>query len=109
MSTEYQSHVLRLCSQIPKGKVTTYAKLSAQLNKEGVSSSPRAVGQALRRNEHPIKIPCHRVISSSKEVCGYCGKANSLEKKTLLEQEGIPISLKNGKFVVATDDLFEFQ
>ncbi|KAK6497471.1 hypothetical protein TWF481_011879 [Arthrobotrys musiformis] len=43
--TDYQKKVYALLLQIPPGRISTYAHLSAAL-----SSSPRAVGNALRRN-----------------------------------------------------------
>ena len=57
--TPYQSRVYALLNQIPAGKVSTYAALSRAL-----SSSPRAVGGALRRNPFAPEVPCHRVISA---------------------------------------------
>ena len=58
--TEYQTRVYTLLKQIPEGKVSTYRDLSKAL-----SSSPRAVGGALRRNPFAPKIPCHRVIGAN--------------------------------------------
>jgi len=36
-----------------------------------LNTSPRAVGQALKRNPLPIIIPCHRVINSDGTSGGY--------------------------------------
>ncbi|MAD87456.1 MAG: hypothetical protein CL912_31240 [Deltaproteobacteria bacterium] len=49
--------VYALLRQIPSGKVSSYAALSKAL-----SSSPRAVGGALRRNPFAPEVPCHRII-----------------------------------------------
>ena len=57
--TAFQSRVYDLLSQIPEGKVSTYASMSKAL-----SSSPRAVGGACRRNPFAPQIPCHRVIQA---------------------------------------------
>lgn len=57
--TPFQTRVYALLSQIPSGKITTYAALSRALE-----SSPRAVGGALRRNPFAPKVPCHRVIQA---------------------------------------------
>jgi methylated-DNA-[protein]-cysteine S-methyltransferase len=43
--TPYQERVYSLLSQIPQGRLTTYAALARVLD-----SSPRAVGGACRRN-----------------------------------------------------------
>ena len=58
--TPFQSRVYALLSQIPPGRVTTYAALSKALN-----SSPRAVGGALRSNPFAPRVPCHRCIAST--------------------------------------------
>jgi len=49
--------VYALLCQIPSGKVSSYAALS-----KAISSSPRAVGGALRRNPFAPDVPCHRII-----------------------------------------------
>ena len=59
---------VQVCSAIPKGKVSTYGALSLLLK-----SSPRAVGQALRRNPYAPQVPCHRVVAASLELGGFSG------------------------------------
>ncbi len=86
MVTIFQKRVYGLVKKIPKGKITTYKEIAKALN-----SSPRAVGQALKRNPFPINIPCHRVIKSDGSLGGYKGKVNSKLKKELLEKEGVEI------------------
>ena len=58
---DFDELVLSLTKQIPRGKVTTYGELARFL---GDIKLARAVGQALKRNSEPIKIPCHRVVCS---------------------------------------------
>ena len=87
----FKDEVLRLCSEVPKGKVTTYGEIAHALN----TSAYRAVGQALRHNDKPIIIPCHRVVRSDGSVGGYSGIIDSEKKVMLLKKEGIEI--KNGK------------
>tara|TARA_Y100000310_G_scaffold232975_1_gene235809 strand:+ start:995 stop:1291 length:297 start_codon:yes stop_codon:yes gene_type:complete len=84
----FQSRILTLVSQIPKGKVTTYKLLGDKLN----SKAYRAIGQALRHNPDAPRIPCHRVIASDLTLGGYCGKMNHPKKVKLLRKEGISIS-----------------
>jgi len=82
----FKTKVLHLCSKIPQGKVSTYGEIAKALQ-----TSPRAVGGALKRNEHPIIIPCHRVIKSNGSIGGYAG-SNPIkirEKIKLLKKEGI--------------------
>jgi methylated-DNA-[protein]-cysteine S-methyltransferase len=58
--TEYQERVYSLLQQIPEGRICTYGALAKAL-----SSSPRAVGGALRNNPVAPEIPCHRCIAST--------------------------------------------
>ncbi len=89
-TTEFQKRVYKEVSKIPKGKTSTYGEIAKKLK-----TSPRAVGQALKRNPYAPQIPCHRVICSDGTLGGYSGKMNSPKKSKLLKQEGVVIS--NGK------------
>lgn len=88
--TPFQERVYKECSKIPRGKVSTYKAIAKKLK-----SSPRAVGQALKRNPYAPKIPCHRVIKSDGTLGGYYGVINSSKKIRILKSEGIKI--KNNK------------
>lgn len=88
----FDQRVYRVISKVPKGKVTTYKEVALALD----TKAYQAVGQALRRNEKPIIIPCHRVVASNGEIGGFAGKTdpNSLSVKRkirLLRNEGIEI------------------
>ena len=76
--------------EVPKGKVTTYRELAHALG----TKAYRAVGQALNRNPHLIKVPCHRVIKSNGEVGGYALGID--RKKELLKMEGVQVEA-NGR------------
>ncbi|KAK0706943.1 6-O-methylguanine DNA methyltransferase [Lasiosphaeria miniovina] len=91
--TVFDKAVWRLLLQIPRGCVTTYGILAAQLG-----SSPRAVGNALRRNPYAPRVPCHRVIATGGKLGGFKGmvgprdgasSAKLVEKRMLLRREGI--------------------
>jgi methylated-DNA-[protein]-cysteine S-methyltransferase len=72
-----------LLSQIPAGKVATYADLAHALG----TKAYRAVGNAMNRNPYAPAVPCHRVVGSDGRLTGYAG---GLEKKQkLLESEGV--------------------
>ncbi|KAF3147634.1 hypothetical protein TWF569_006115 [Orbilia oligospora] len=95
--TDYQKKVYALLLQIPPGKISTYAHLSAAL-----SSSPRAVGNALRRNPYAPDVPCHRVIATTGYIGGFKGDWNDAPsginielKMELLKDEGVTFD-KNG-------------
>lgn len=72
-----------LLMQIPKGKVSTYRELAHALG----TIAYRAVGQAMNRNPHLIKVPCHRVIKSNGEIGGYA--LGTDKKRELLLKEGV--------------------
>lgn len=84
--TKFQLDVLDLVSRIPKGKVTTYKELAIAL---GRPHAWRAVANALAKNPHPVKIPCHRVVRSDGGVGGY--QLGAAQKEKLLVAEGIEV------------------
>jgi len=77
----FTARVLKEVRGVGYGEVTTYGELAKKLK-----TSPRAVGQALKRNPAPVVIPCHRVVSKN-SLGGYSSGENI--KKLLLELEGI--------------------
>jgi len=87
--TDFQRTVLNAAASIPYGETRTYAWLAEQ------ADSPRAfraAGQVMARNPVPLIIPCHRVIGSSGDLCGFGGGSRALElKRKLLAVEGIII------------------
>ena len=87
---EFKSHVLKLVSKVPRGKVTTYRELARAL---GNPSAYRAVGNILARNPSPLKTPCHRVVRANGALGGY--KLGRRLKERLLLEEGVEI--KGGK------------
>ena len=98
------TQVYKLCTQIPKGKVTTYKAIAEKLN----TKAYQAIGQILRCNPYAPKVPCHRVISSTGSLGGFKGKTKGREikeKMALLQKEGIII--KQGK-IDLTQYLFSF-
>ena len=82
----FDQRVLALIQTIPAGKVATYRQVARLLGTKGY----QAVGQALRRNAHPITIPCHRVVRADGRVGGYAGCFDG-RKARLLRQEGVRI------------------
>ncbi|AFK23333.1 methylated-DNA--protein-cysteine methyltransferase [Pyrococcus sp. ST04] len=69
-----------LVKNVKRGQVVTYGELAKALE-----TSPRAIGNAMKRNPYPIVVPCHRVISR-KNPFMYTPKPEY--KKFLLEVEG---------------------
>jgi len=94
MVTSFQKKVFNAVAKIPCGRVTTYKILAEHLQ----CSSPRAVGQALKKNPYAPEIPCHRVISSDLSVGGYKGSkhtATTTTKLELLQREDV--HFENGR------------
>lgn len=81
--TLFQQRVWELLRTIPFGETRSYAWLADRLELPGGS---RAVGAANGANPIAIVIPCHRVIRSDGDLCGYAGGVR--RKKWLLEHEG---------------------
>ncbi|MCG2633954.1 MAG: methylated-DNA--[protein]-cysteine S-methyltransferase [Gammaproteobacteria bacterium] len=80
----YCQEVWRTLGTIPFGQTVTYGELAKML-----SSAPRAVAQACRRNPIPLLIPCHRVVAAN---CagGFAGAASGPRvefKRWLLQHE----------------------
>lgn len=75
--------VYALTQLVPVGCVTTYGSIARVL---GIS--PRLVGKILSENEHPVEVPCHRVVSV-KGLGGYTlrGKRALDLKKRLIQFE----------------------
>ncbi len=85
--TDFQREVLNAAACIPYGKVRSYKWLAERVNRPHAA---RAVGQVMARNPVPIIIPCHRVIGSSGQLCGFAGGLRALDlKRKLLAIEGI--------------------
>ncbi|NCU44056.1 MGMT family protein [Candidatus Falkowbacteria bacterium] len=72
--------------QIPRGRLSTYGAIARAI---GQPRATRAVGQALNRNPHWPKVPCHRVVGSNGQLTGFASGLN--KKRQLLQQEGIII------------------
>lgn len=91
--TAFEQRVYALCAAIPAGKVASYGAMAAALG----CGSARAVGQAMRRNPFaPRPVPCHLVVSASRDIGGFSGDASPCcagghvrRKRALLREEGV--------------------
>ncbi|KAI0181648.1 methylated-DNA--cysteine S-met [Hypoxylon sp. FL1284] len=92
--TAFEKQVWALLCQIPRGSTSTYGLMAARLG-----SSPRAVGNALRRNPFAPQVPCHRVVATGGTLGGFKGVSLRRdgegvtldEKRRLLRAEGVRI------------------
>ncbi len=66
--TAFQLKVWESLLKIPKGALSTYGKIAADIDQPKAS---RAVGTAIGNNPIAFLIPCHRVIQSSGNLGGY--------------------------------------
>lgn len=86
--TEFENRVYDALQLVPRGKVTTYGLMARYLS----CGSPRAIGQALRRNPFAPETPCHRVVNANLSLGGFFGtvKGTPIERKrNLLLKEGV--------------------
>jgi len=81
--TSFQKKVYSVVKKIPKGKTASYKEIAQQLK-----TSPRAVGQALKRN-YDKSVPCHRVIKANGSIGGY--NRGIKKKMEILRKEGVKI------------------
>ena len=75
----------RILKEIPKGKVTTYGDLADILN-----TSPRAIGQYMKTNPNPDKVPCFKVVRADGTIGGF--SLGLTEKIKRLEKENIKVN-----------------
>ncbi len=86
--TSFQRKVFEATMDVPYGRVTTYKDLGLAIG----CRSPRAVGQALRRNPFAPVVPCHRVIGANCQIGGFSGEQSGPKidyKRELLREEGV--------------------
>ncbi len=82
--TRFQQKVWQALKTIPLGSVKTYGDVARELQ-----TSSRAIGQACRRNNISLFIPCHRVVAAQ-GIGGFMGGYRHVERKLwLLQHEGI--------------------
>lgn len=79
----YQQKVWSALLVIPVGRTLTYGELAHKLQ-----SSPRAIGQACKKNPLTLFIPCHRIVGKN-NLGGYMGNLEALlsYKSSLLAHE----------------------
>jgi methylated-DNA-[protein]-cysteine S-methyltransferase len=82
--TSFQTAVLTETQAIPYGETRSYGQVAAAIGKP---KAVRAVGQAEKRNQVPLVIPCHRVIGADGSMTGYGGSKNTDLKARLIAFE----------------------
>ena len=100
-STAFEDKVHAAAAKIPRGKVSTYARIAKAIGKP---KAARAVGNALNKSPGMPKCPCHRVVKSCGTVGGFA--SGPAAKKKLLSKEGI--RFHGGKVEDFGRKLYEF-
>ena len=100
-STAFEDKVHAAAAKIPRGKVSTYARIAKAIGKP---KAARAVGNALNKSPGMPKCPCHRVVKSCGTVGGFA--SGPAAKKKLLSKEGI--RFRGGKVEDFEGKLYEF-
>jgi len=80
---EFTVKVLERVAEIPYGEIKTYGRLAEELD-----TSPRTIGQALRKNPVLVLIPCHRIVAEY-GIGGYSAGVDI--KRALLRLEGVKL------------------
>ena len=114
--TAFQKTCLKLLCQIPPGTYSTYGERTVDCDTvtrangtrsgamaKHLSSSARAVGNAMRGNPFAPRVPCHRILASDGTLGGFGGSwgvdgKHANEKLDLLKEEGVRFDSK-GKVV----------
>ena len=82
MGTKFQNRVWNYLRRVPYGRTTSYGQIARNLK-----TSPRAVGDALGRNNLMMSVPCHRVVSKDGKLTGFTSVGGINIKKRLLNVE----------------------
>ena len=88
--TEFQQKSWHALIQIPYGRTTSYGQQAIVV---GNPKAFRAVANANSQNPITIIVPCHRIIKTNGDLCGYNGGIH--RKQALLELEALHRSKNN--------------
>lgn len=80
--TDFQKKCWHALQHIPYGSITSYKKQAEYIQNP---KAFRAVANANKNNPISIIYPCHRIIKSNGDLCGYNGSIN--KKQALLNLE----------------------
>lgn len=82
--SDFEIDVYHACRRIPYGRTRSYKQLAEQVGRPGAA---RAVGNAMRTNNCPIVVPCHRVLKSDGSLGGFNAPDGINTKRRLLRME----------------------
>jgi O-6-methylguanine DNA methyltransferase len=82
--SDFACKVLKVCKEIPIGKIITYSQLA---KRAGFPKAARAAGSVLAKNPLPLVVPCHRVIRSNGKIGNFSAPGGGKTKKKMIEYE----------------------
>lgn len=101
IGTAFQATVWKQLRQVSYGKRVPYKSIATAIGKP---NAVRAVANAIGSNPLLIIVPCHRIVASNGQLCGFsCGLHR---KKVLLALEGGTTIMKQSARVCWTQNLF---
>ncbi|EAR53504.1 hypothetical 6-O-methylguanine-DNA methyltransferase [Photobacterium sp. SKA34] len=86
--TMFQQQIWHAIADIPFGETSSYEQIALDI---GNSAASQAIGMAKNVNPIPIIIPCHRVLNSNQNLCGYRYGAEMVELLLALESGNVII------------------
>lgn len=100
----FSERVVRLAQQIPKGRVTTYGRISRAAGGGGMAaqSITSILGKA---SDTGVQIPFHRIVYADGRV--WVNEQYRAKRMKLYKQEGIEID-ENDRIKYFWDVLYEF-
>ena len=93
--------VYKKLTEVPEGMVTSYSELAKAV---GLKNGQRVIGQIMKKNPHPVIIPCHRVVKADGKIGGFF--YGDKVKTNMLKKEGIKI--QDGKIFDLDKKLYKF-
>ena len=99
MASEFTEDVIRIISNIPKGKVLSYGGIAVLAGKPG---GARQVTRILHSSSKKHNLPWYRVVNSQGKI-SMKDPVSYAEQRVLLESEGIEFSSKDH---IAFDEYF---
>lgn len=82
--TSFQRKVWKQLSNIPQGKTLSYGQVAEKMGSPGAA---RAVGSACAANPIPLLIPCHRVVGTNGNLCGFGGGGVEVKRRLLIHEQ----------------------
>lgn len=86
--SKFAADVYRAVTEIPHGKVATYAQVALMSGHRGAA---RAVGNALHVNPFFGEVPCHRVVNACGRLAPDFAFGGAQEQQRMLEAEGVVV------------------